>query len=134
MGSFADYAENKVLDHIFGGTTFAVLTNLYFGLSTSTITDAGGNITEPSGNAYTRATVANNTTNFPNATGGSKSNGAIISFPQATGSWGTVTDFFIADAITGGNIIAYGTLGTSKAVTSGDTLQFAIGALTITLA
>jgi hypothetical protein len=133
MGSFADYAENKVLDHIFSGTTFTVLTNLYFGLSTTTITDAGGNITEPSGNGYARVTVTNNATNFPAASGGSKSNGTIISFPQASGSWGTVTDFFISDASSGGNIIAYGTLGTSKAVTSGDTLQFAIGALTITL-
>lgn len=133
MGSFTDYLENRTLDHFFGGVASTPPATLYVGLSTSTITDAGGNITEPSGNGYARVAVTNNATNFPAASGGAKSNGTAITFPQASGSWGTVIDFFIADASSGGNILGYGTLTVSKAVTSGDTLSFAIGELDITL-
>lgn len=134
MGSFADYLENRVLDHIFGGAASSAPGTLYVGLSTTTITDAGGNITEPSGNGYARVAVTNNSTNFPNASGGAKANGTAITFPQASGSWGTVTDFFISDASSGGNIYAYGALAVAKAVTSGDTLSIPIGDLDITLA
>lgn len=133
MGSFADYLENKVLDHVFGATSFSAPATLYIGLSTTTITDAGGNITEPSGNGYARVSVTNNTTNFPNASGGSKSNGTAITFPTASGSWGTVVDFFIADASSSGNILGYGTLTTSKTVTNGDTVSIPSTQMSITL-
>ena len=132
-GSFADYLENKLLDLVFGATAFSAPATLYVGLSTTTITDAGGNITEPSGNAYARVAVTNNTTNWPAASAGSKSNGTAITFAQATGSWGTITDFFIADAAAAGNIIAYGVLTASKAIGNGDTASFAIGDIVITL-
>lgn len=133
MGSFADYLENKLLDHAFGGPDYTRATNTYVGLSTTTITDAGGNITEPSGNAYARVNLTNNSTNWPAASAGAKSNGVAITFPTATGSWGTVTDFFISDASSGGNILGYGALTTSKTIGNGDTASFAIGDLDITL-
>ena len=134
MGSFADYLENKLLDKAFNATDFTSPATLYVGLSTTTITDAGGNITEPSGNAYVRKSVTANTTNFPAASGGAIANGTAITFATATGSWGTVTDFFIADASSGGNILAYGALTASKTIGSGDTASFAVGDLDITLA
>jgi hypothetical protein len=132
-GSFADYAENIVLDHVFGKTTFTAGSNLYVGLSTTTITDAGGNITEPSGGAYARVTIANNKTTWTTASGGSISNAITITFAAATSAWGTVTDMFISDSSSAGNIYVYDDLTTSKAVTSGDTVQFNPGDLTINL-
>ena len=134
MGSWADYLENKMLDHVFGAVTYTPPATLYFGLSTTTIADAGTGITEPSGNGYARKGVTNNTTNFPSAVAGAKTNGADITFDPASGSWGTVTDFFIADALSGGNILAYGVLGTPKAITSGDTAKIASGALSLSQA
>lgn len=133
MGSFADYLENKLLDLVFGAVAFSAPTPIFVGLSTTTITDAGGNITEPSGNAYARVSVTNNAANWPAASGGSKSNGTTITFPAATGSWGTITDFFISDASSGGNILAYGALTAGKAIANGDTASFAIGDIVITL-
>ncbi len=133
MGSFTDYLENRVLNHFFGGTASTAPTPLYLGLSTTTIADDGSNITEPSGNNYSRVSITNNSTNWPNASGGAKANGVAFDFPQASGSWGTVIDFFLSDASSGGNIYAYGTLTVAKAVSSGDTLSFAIGELDITL-
>lgn len=134
IGSYSDYLENIVNDHIFGKTTFTAGATLYVGLSTTTITDAGGNITEPAGNNYSRVAVTNNVTNFPNSSGGSKTNGTDITFPTATGSWGTVTDFFISDASSGGNIYGYGVLSASKAVGTNDTLKIPTGSLTLSLA
>lgn len=133
MGSFADYLENKILDHVFGATAFTAPSTVYVGLSTTTITDAGGNITEPSGNAYARVAVTNNTTNFPNAASGAKSNGAAITFPTSSGSWGTVTDFFLSDASSGGNILGYGALTASQSIGTNNTVSFGIGELDITL-
>lgn len=133
MGSFADPAENTTLDKWFGATDFTPAGTLYFGLSTTTVSDAGGNITEPSGGGYARAPITNNPASFPAATAGSKSNGVAVTFPVATAPWGTCTDFFVADALTGGAIICYGTLTTPKSPTNGDTASFAVGAFTITL-
>jgi hypothetical protein len=61
------------------------------------------------------------------------SNTAIITFPTATGSWGTITHFGLWDAVTAGNNRGSGALTTAKAVNNGDTARFAIGALTITV-
>ena len=44
MGSYADFLENKILDHVFGGPDYTRPATLYIGLSTTTISDAGGNI------------------------------------------------------------------------------------------
>lgn len=137
--AFSDYLEEKILKHIFGLGTFTKPSNVYIGLSTGTITDAttGTTVTEPSSaNGYARVTVANNATNWPAATGTSptaKKNGAVITFNEATGSWGTVTHFFIADAATAGNILVYGQLSASKVIDAGDIPRFNVDSLTITL-
>ena len=132
-GSFADYLENKALDHIFGETDFDASNNLYVGLSTTTITDAGANITEPSAGAYARVEIANNKTTWTTASGGSISNAITITFAAATSAWGTITDMFCSDSSTAGNIYVYDDLTVSKAVTSGDTVQIVPGDLTINL-
>ena len=134
MGSFADYLENKVLDHVFGAVTLTPPVTLHIGLSTTAINDAGGNITEPAGNNYSRVAVTNNATNFPAAVAGSKSNGAEFTFATPSGSWGTVVDFFISDAASGGNILGYGTLTAPQTIASGNIVKFASSSLTITLA
>lgn len=63
------------------------------------------------------------------------SNVAAVAFPAATpATWGTVTHGALWDAITTGNMVMHGPLGTSKTVGIGDVFQYAIGALTITVA
>lgn len=130
---FSTYMDNKVMDEIFGKTDYVAPATLYVGLSTTAPTKASGNITEPAGNAYARVAVVNNTTNFPNASGGTKNNGTVITFPEATGAWGTVSNWVIFDAITAGNVIAYGTLTNPKAIDVGDTPSFNASTLTLSL-
>lgn len=133
MGAFADYLEDEILDHIFGVGSWSAPGTIYVGLSTTTISDAGGNITEPSGNGYARVSKTNDGTTWNTSSGGTVTNKIAITFPEATGSWGTVTDFFISDNNTGGNILVYGALTASKAIGTGDTASFAIGDLSISL-
>lgn len=131
---FTTFLDNELLDHVFGNAAYTAPANLYFALSTTAPTVAGGNFTEPSGNGYARVAVTNNATNFPAATNGSKKNATQITFPQATGAWGTVTYFGIFDSNTAGNLLAFAALTTSKDITTGDTPYFAANSLTISIA
>lgn len=129
MGSFSNYLENKILDHVFKTASFTVPTNIYIALSTADPTESGGSIAEPSGNAYAR-TACNA---WDAAVSGAIANTNTVTFPEATGSWGTITHFALYDASSNGNMLAFGALSQSKAITTGDTAQFAAGAIDITL-
>lgn len=132
-GSFSDFLELELLDHVFSAAAYTPPATLYVALFTATPSDSGGG-TEVSGNGYARVAVTNNATNWPAASGGNKANGTAITFPQATPSgWGVVTQFGIFDASTAGNLIAWGDLSASKTVDALDTVSFAIGSLTIAL-
>jgi len=131
MAGFSDYLELELLDHVFGGSDYARPATLYVALFTAAPSDSGGG-TEVSGNNYSRASVTNNSTNFPAASAGSKSNGTAITFATPSGSWGTVTHAAIFDASTSGNQLGWCSI-TSQSISSGNTVSIAIGALTITL-
>jgi len=124
--SFSNYLENKVMLHVFGGTSYTAPATLYVGLYTS---DPGEDDTgtEVSGGSYARQTAA-----FT-ITGGAAANTAAIEFPTASASWGTVTYVGVRDASTGGNLLASGALTTSKTISSGDVFRIPTGDLDITL-
>jgi hypothetical protein len=132
--SFGTTLEQAILNAWFGGTAPSLPANLFFGLSTTTISNSAAP-TEPVGNAYARVSVTNNTTNFPAATGNTpatKRNANPITFPASTGSWGNCTDGFVADASSGGNVLGFGPLGSPINVTgAGFTISFAANAVTI---
>lgn len=133
MGSLSNYAEDAMLDHVLNTSAMSVPTNLYVGLATATIddTDTGATVTEPSGaNNYARVNVNTWDTAATRLT----SNTSVVTFNQCqTAPWGTITDWFISDSgtIGAGNIIAYGTLATSKSVVVGNTPSFAAGELDV---
>lgn len=130
--SATDFLENKKLDHILGATTYTPPATTYIGLSTADPGETGSGLAEPSGGSYARVAVTNNTTNWPAASAGSKSNGTQIAFASPTGSWGTVTHWFIADASSGGNMLYKGPLTAATTIGAGDPQpRFAAGTLII---
>ncbi len=132
--SFGDFLENTLLDLVFGGVSYAPPATIYLGLSTAAPGDDGATAAEPPGaNGYARVAVTNNLTNFPAASAGAKSNGTAITFPTATGAWGTVTHALIYDAATAGNFLGAGALAVAKTIDNGDTASLAVGDLDITL-
>ena len=129
MNNLSDYAEIKVLDHILKTAAYTPATNLYVGFSTADPLDTGLGIAEPSGNNYAR--VVCNT--FDVAAGRATSNTGVITFNLASGAWGTITHWFISDALTGGNMIAYGQFTESKVVVSGNIPTIAAGEMDISV-
>lgn len=117
-GFFTDYANNKVLDLFYGAAPFAPPATLYVGLSQSPANKAGS-LWEPSGGGYARVPLPNSLSTFPAASGGTKSNSAVITFPTPTSLWGTVVSLFVADAASGGNVLAMADLTTPKPINAG---------------
>jgi len=101
------------------------------GLSTADPGDDGSGLAEPSGNGYAR--VSTTSSDWGAASGGSKSNTSDISFPTATGSWGTITHVCLFDASTGGNLIWSGALSSSQAISTNQIARFSAGDLTLSL-
>lgn len=130
MGSFSDYLEDELLDHVFGKGSYTPPT-IYIALSTADPLDDGSGLAEPSGNGYARAQTAG--TDWNAASGGAIDNANAIAFNEATGSWGTVTHFALMDAASGGNVLVHGVLSASKSIGSGDTAEFAAGDLDVSL-
>lgn len=130
MAGLSTYAQQKILEHTVGKTSWTMPTNVYVALYTATPSDAGGG-TEVSGGSYARKqTVASD---WGTASGTTISNAATITFVTPTGSWGTASHFGIFDASTAGNLLGWAALTTPQAIGSGNTVSFAVGALVITL-
>lgn len=137
-GSFADYLENKVLDHVFNATAYSPGATFYAALYTAAPSDTGGGTEVSTGTwtNYARIAITRNTTNFPAASGGAIANGTVIDFGTATISGGppTVVAMAILDAASGGNFIGWADLAVNKTINNGDPVSFPVGDLDITLA
>jgi len=137
--AFTTYLADALVNEVFGGVNFTPPTTLYIGLSSTLPVVGGTNITEPTvgTNGYARASVANNTTNFPTTSTNNKSNGTAITFPTSTGAWlssASLGYLVFYDAATSGNVLGFASLNNPQVVaSSGATLSFAIGSLTITI-
>jgi len=128
MSALSDYAELKVLDHTLGTTAWSMPATVYLGLSVASMgDDASG--TELSGSGYARQSIS-----FASASSGSASTDATVTFPTATGSWGSVGYWSLWDASSGGNMLMHGAFTTAKTVGNGDILRVNSGDLTITAA
>lgn len=126
MSSFSDYLENELLDHVFANAAYTSPTTVYLGLYTVAPTDAGGG-TEVTGAGYARQACA-----FDVAASGATANSAAESFTASGGNFGNVVAIGIFDAVSAGNLLAWDGI-TSATVNDGDTINFAIGAIDITL-
>lgn len=132
MGSLGDYAENKLLEHITGKAYYSSPV-AYISLSTADHTDTGVTTGEPVTTAgYIRQ--ATSAGHWSSAAAGAIVNAGAITMNQATSAWGTIAYFGLWDNATpgSGGLIAWGAVSPTKSITSGDTLQFAANAISIT--
>jgi hypothetical protein len=128
MAEMSNYLENALINATLRNTSYTSPAVVYLGLYTSDPTDADSG-TEVSGNAYARQAIT-----FGAPSNGVSTNSAVIEFPQATGSWGTITHIGIEDALTSGNLLYHTPLTASKTIATGDVFRIAIGSLSVTLA
>lgn len=127
MTDASDYLENALLDHVFRNTALTSPTTVYLALYTAAPSDSGGG-TEVSGGGYARQSVT-----FGAAASGTISNTADVSFTPSGANYGTVTNWGIFDASTGGNLLVHGSFSPSIVLNDGDTHTFSSGDIDITL-
>lgn len=126
MGSLSDYAELKLLDHVFN-VAYTPAATVYLALCTGDPTDAGTgasmNEVANSG-SYARTAIS-----FGAASSRRTTQSGGVTFPAASGSWGTVSHWAIVDSAThgAGNMLAHGAFAVSKSVVSGNTPTVASG-------
>ena len=123
----SNYLENALINSTIRGTTFTAPATVYVGLYTSDPTDANTG-TEVSGGSYARQVAT-----FAAPSNGTAASNADITFPTATGNWGTVGWIGILDALTSGNLLYHTALDSSKTIQTGDVLKISSGNLTVTL-
>ena len=126
MSALSDYSENLLLKWLLTNSAATRPTTWYIALSTAATTDAGS-VTEPSTGGYARQAVTFSVTSD------TASNTAQIDFVSSA-DWAAITHVAVFDASTAGNMLFHGPLTTSRDPASGDTIRFAAGALTLTLA
>jgi hypothetical protein len=127
MAEMSNFLENALINATLRNTSYTSPSVVYVGLYTS---DPGeGNTgTEVSGGSYARTAVT-----FGSPSNGVSTNSASVTFPTATGTWGTVTHVGILDASTSGNLLYYTALDASKSIASGDVFTISTGNLSVTL-
>ena len=130
MSALSDHAENLILNFLMTSGTATRPTAWYVALYTVAPSDSGGG-TEVSGNGYSRQTVAWGTAT---GTGGTTDNTGVVSFTATGGNFGEIVAIGIHDASSGGNLLWHGALSANKTVNDGDTLEFAAGAIDLTIA
>lgn len=125
MANASTYLSDVLINHLLRNAAYpSPLTN-YLALFTS---DAGlegndsGVWTEVNGGNYAR--VALDSAVFSNPVDGVTDNAEVITYPTATGDWGTVTHAAIMDSATGGNVLIWLPLSLAKAVSTGDSVVF----------
>lgn len=125
MTAASDYLENEILDHILGTAAYTAPTNVYIKLHTGVPGEDGtGN---PAGEA-TRKVLS-----FAAASGGVASSNAAVTWTSVS-TTETYSHWSIWDALTVGNCLLTGALGSSVAVTAGDNFEIASGDIDITAA
>ena len=141
--ALSDYLENKLVDHVWRGTAYTAPANTYVALYTSACSDAaGGTEVSTTSTGYARVAVSSATTSWngthgtttgaSSGTSGTISNAASITFGAPTANWGSITNWGILDASTGGNLLICAALTTPKTVNNGDAApSFAASAMTI---
>lgn len=128
MSAMSNYLENALVNATLRNTSFTSPTTVYVGLYTSNPGE-GNTGTEVSGGSYARQSAS-----FAAPTDGVTTNNATLTFPTATGTWGTITHIGILDALTSGNLLYYAALDVSKTIGSGDIFAISSGNLSVTLA
>ena len=129
-----NYSKNKQLDFLYGGVSYSPPSNYYLAMSTTSVSPSGSGVTEPLGANYARVLIPNTKSFFTNSVSGCLVNSSTITFPQSSGSWGTIVDLVLFDALTSGCAWAFTTLPTPKVVQDLTVNSFSASAINFGLA
>jgi len=120
-----DVIENALLNALVGTSTYSITGATKLRLMTANGNDASAG-TQVTGGSYAAQTIA-----FTSASSGAIENNGALSFTGMPAC--TVVGIEIYDSASTPKRLLYGPLSASRSVTAGDTVQFASGAIDITL-
>jgi hypothetical protein len=140
-GDFSRAWQQDVMEELFGGYSTNVAPSTYwFHLYATTLNDAATPATTGRcpGAAYDPVNKPNTTDTFSAPTAADPSltqNKVEIVYTTNAGSdWGTVSSLLITTSSgTGGTAVGWADLSTDQTISSGNTVKFSTGALTISL-
>lgn len=128
--AFSNYLEDQITNWINGQAFASAITGGTFVQLYSQDPGEGGSAT---GALFTRVNVAaGGWTRVTSGTASVSNTGAITITPSAA-SGATATYVAVFDALTGGNMLFYGLLASSKVIATGDEVKFNAGALVLTV-
>ena len=123
-----NYGSRLVVQAVIG-QALTTPDTLYIALTTASpnATSTGVSLAEPAGGSYARAAILNDAAHWTFDGYNLVYNTNDITFPTATGSWGRIGYWAICDALTNGNVLAYGTMNPVYSIVSGDTTKVLAG-------
>lgn len=127
-GSFSDWAEAKILNHIFGGETWNPPSQ-YLGYALSSGGETGPG-TEIQGTGYSRVPVGSNF--WSTSTTQQTSNVTDIKLPKATAVQGSIVVVQLWDSSFGGNMISYIPIDGDIVIENRDALTIPAGVISHT--
>jgi hypothetical protein len=132
--TISTYLLNRMLDSEYGGTAATPVATFYYALMTTLPAADGTGGVEVTGNNYSRASLANNSTNFPAASGGVKT-GAVgaATFPVPSGAWNGIVGICEFDAPSGGNMRRFIAISPYSAQSGASPIQVKATDITITI-
>lgn len=131
MSDFSNYAENAIANHLFRNTALSSPATVYLALFTAASDAEAGTGTECSATGYARQAIT-----FGAPSNGVTTNSSAVTFGPLTVSTTSITHVGIFDASTSGNALSIlkAPTGGTISYSSGDSIQFAIGNLSFTVA
>lgn len=126
-GGFSTYLKNAILNDLYKAIPLPIFPTLWASYFVTGAPTDDTPATEPAVGSYSRVAVANNVTNFPAATGGSKSNASSWEWPLATAIQGTASYVGMHSASTGGQYLGYAPLNPVKEIGINDQLIVSAG-------
>jgi len=133
--ALATTIDNAILDHFFSKSTWTAPAQIWLGLSSTTPTKAGANVTEPSTGGYTRIQLT--AAQMDAAAASATSNNTEKAFPQASADYlagADITALVLYSAVTGGTYLGSKLIAVPKPVISGDTAKYPVGDLDFAVA
>ena len=130
MASLSNYLQNSLINYLLRDGIWSKPSEIAVCLLTSPASPSDtGSLSGKeviNGNGYSRQVVPVSDSSWQVPTIGITSNIPTISFPTATGSWGTVVGAALVDNSTygSGNLLLFGTLSTQKVISQNDTFKF----------
>ena len=123
---FSEAIDCLILDHFTGKATWTAPAAIYMGLSSTTPTKTGTNVTEPTAGNYARVLIT--AAQFSSAATSATAINAEKAVAAASADWvsgADLTHIVFYTAITSGTFLGFRALADPKPVMNGDTAKFA---------